>query len=133
MSDYFLGEIRLFPMRYAPKGWMPCEGQLLAISQNQALFALLGTQYGGNGSSNFQLPDFRGRVPLGAGQVPAGMQAGVDSVTLTTINMPSHTHLAYASNSPADVVQPRPNSTLAESAGAGSNIYKTPHLVPYWL
>ncbi len=94
----FLGQITLFPYNFAPVGWALCEGQLLPISQNAALFSLLGVQFGGDGKSNFALPDLRGRVPMGQGQGPGlssyvvGNQQGVEQVTLTTATIPSHSH-----------------------------------------
>lgn len=98
MSQPFLGEIRPWAITFAPKGWAFCAGQLLPISQNSALFSLLGTLYGGNGTSNFQLPDLRGRVPLKYGQSIAGDSydigetGGEETVTLTALEMPTHTH-----------------------------------------
>ena len=88
MSEPFLGEIRLFAFNFAPRGWATCSGQILSISQNSALFALLGTTYGGNGQTTFALPDLRGRLPLHSGQGPGlapytlGEMAGSDTVTL---------------------------------------------------
>jgi microcystin-dependent protein len=94
----FLGQITLFPFFFAPRGWAFCEGQLMPISQNTALFSLLGTYYGGNGTSNFALPDLRGRAPVGQGQGPGlssydlgGIQ-GVETVTLLASQAPSHSH-----------------------------------------
>jgi microcystin-dependent protein len=100
MADPFLGEIRMAGFNFAPAGWALCQGQTLAISTNQALFALLGVQFGGNGTTNFQLPDLQGRVPLGQGNgigLPPyliGQKGGAQSVTLTLQNLPAHTHLA---------------------------------------
>jgi microcystin-dependent protein len=97
-TNPFLGEIRLFSGNFAPVGWAMCDGSLLAISQNTALFSILGTTYGGNGTTNFALPDLRGRVPMGAGQGSGltlrnlGEAGGVEQVTLTTAQMPAHTH-----------------------------------------
>lgn len=94
----FLAMIMLWPVNFAPRGWAYCQGQLLAISQNTALFSLLGTTYGGNGQTNFALPDFRGRVPVGTGQGPGlssynlGQLGGTEAITLTTNQMPAHTH-----------------------------------------
>ena len=94
----FLGQITLFPYNFAPSGWALCEGQLLPISQNTALFSLLGTQFGGDGVSNFALPDLRGRVPIGQGQGPGlsvysmGSQQGAEQVALTTATVPAHSH-----------------------------------------
>jgi microcystin-dependent protein len=94
----FLGQITLFPFNFAPKGWAFCQGQLLPISQNTALFSLLGTYYGGNGTTTFGLPDLRGRVPIGQGQGPGlsdydiGGVQGVETVTLLATQSPSHSH-----------------------------------------
>jgi microcystin-dependent protein len=98
MSSFYIGEIRLMPFNFAPKYWAFCNGQLLAINQNTALFSLLGTYYGGNGVNNFALPDMRGRVALGYGNGSSasyslGQSGGLESVTLTTQQMPGHTHL----------------------------------------
>src|ERR1700733_3142936 len=97
MGTPFLGEIRIFSFNFAPKGWANCSGQTLAINQNQALFALLGTQYGGNGQTTFALPDLQGRVPIAfgsgpGGQVDIGEEGGVETVTLTTSQAPAHSH-----------------------------------------
>lgn len=98
MSEPFIGEIRMFGGNFAPRGWAFCHGQLLPINDNQALFSLLGTTYGGDGRSTFQLPDLRGRVPVGQGQGPGlsarqlGEQFGQEQVTLTTAQIPAHTH-----------------------------------------
>ncbi|MGN6427271.1 tail fiber protein [uncultured Leifsonia sp.] len=95
MSEPFLAEIRLVPFTFAPTGWAFCDGQLLPIAQNTALFALLGTTYGGNGMSNFALPNLQGQVALGTdawGDYPLGTSAGAESVSLLTSEMPAHTH-----------------------------------------
>jgi microcystin-dependent protein len=98
--DPFVGEIRAIGFSFAPPGWFLCNGQILAISSYQALFALIGTTFGGNGTSTFQLPDLQGRVPLGVGQgagLPVyvwGQQGGAASVALTQQQMPAHTHVA---------------------------------------
>lgn len=97
-QDYYLGEIRYVAFNYAPQGWALCNGQTMSIQQNAALFSLLGTTYGGNGTTNFNLPDMRGRVPVGFGQGQQGTiynlgeTGGAESVTLTTSQMPSHSH-----------------------------------------
>ncbi len=110
--DPFLGVIMQFAFGFAPKGWALCNGQLMLIAQNQALFALLGTYYGGNGVTNFQLPDLRGRVPIGFGSGPGlpdyniGEQAGSQSVTLSTANMPAHNHIIRATAEAADASSP---------------------------
>ena len=103
MSTPFLGEIKIVSFNFAPKGWALCNGQLLPINQNQALFALLGTTYGGDGRVNFALPDLRGRVPMhfGAGFV-LGERAGEENHTLTLPEMPAHSHPVTGSSNPAD-------------------------------
>ena len=113
MADPFLGEIRMFGGNFAPTGWALCNGQLLSIAQNTALFSLLGTIYGGDGVTTFALPDLRGRVPLNQGQGPGlsaytpGEQTGAESVTLLVNQMPIHNHAVNADgqasgkNSPA--------------------------------
>lgn len=98
MSQAFLGEIRMFAGNFAPQGWAFCNGQLLAISQNDALFSLLGTTYGGDGITTFGLPDCRGRIPIHMGQGPGlssynlGTKGGVENVTLTLNQLPAHNH-----------------------------------------
>lgn len=97
MSDPFLGEMRMVSFTFAPNGWAQCNGQLLPIAQNQALFALLGTQYGGNGTTTFALPDLRGRVAIGpAANHPQGAAGGSATVTLSVDQMPLHGHAANA-------------------------------------
>jgi len=104
MSQPFVGEIRMFGGSFAPRSWAFCNGQVLPITQNQALFALIGTIYGGNGTSTFSLPDLRGRLPIGqgtgSGLTPrvAGELGGVEDVTLLTATMPAHTHRLEASS-----------------------------------
>ena len=101
-QDFIIGEIRMFAGNFAPKGWAFCQGQLLPIAQNQALFSLLGTTYGGDGMTSFALPDLRGRVPVGFGQGPGlsnrviGEQFGSELVTLNINQMPSHNHTVNA-------------------------------------
>lgn len=109
MSEPFVGEIRMFAGNFAPRGWAFCDGQLLAVSQNDALFSLLGTIYGGDGRTTFGLPDLRGRIPIHAGSGPGlserrlGSKAGAEKVTLTVNQLPSHTHRQRASsNIPSD-------------------------------
>src|SRR5688500_19053330 len=99
MADPFVAEIRIFAGNFAPTGWALCNGQLLPISQNTALFALLGTTYGGDGKSTFALPDLQGSVPIHAdnNQFPLGAQGGSQTVTLLQSEMPFHNHLANAS------------------------------------
>ncbi|MBV8278844.1 MAG: phage tail protein [Verrucomicrobia bacterium] len=97
MSDPYVGEIRMFAGNYAPAGWLFCEGQLLSIAENAVLFQLIGTTYGGDGINTFALPDLRGRLPIhqGSGFV-LGQLGGSETVTLTTQQMPAHTHTVYA-------------------------------------
>jgi len=112
MSDPFIGEIRLFGFNFAPVGWAMCQGQLLSISQNTALFSLLGTTYGGNGTTNFALPDLRGRVPLSMGQGTGlanyvlGQSAGAETTSLSAAQLPTHTHTLQGSAAPASSDQP---------------------------
>jgi microcystin-dependent protein len=102
MSDQFVAEVRIFPFNFAPIGWAFCDGQLLPLSQNTALFSLLGTTYGGNGKSNFALPDLQGLAPLQQGQGPGlslrdlGEIGGAEVVTLLQTEMPAHTHTAQS-------------------------------------
>src|SRR5690606_10934146 len=104
MADPFVAEIRIFPFNFVPKGWAWCNGDLLPLSQNTALFSLLGTTYGGNGKSNFALPDLQGRVPIHPGQGPGlslrdlGQAGGSATVSLIETELPTHTHRAYASS-----------------------------------
>jgi microcystin-dependent protein len=119
MSEPFLGQLLLVPYTFAPSNWQFCAGQTLSISQYTALFSLLGTNYGGNGTTNFMLPDLRGRVPVGAGNGPGlqvyviGETGGVETNVLSSTNLPSHTHSLMASNAPAGVAEPAAN-TLAK-------------------
>lgn len=113
MSEPFVGEIRMFAGNFAPRGWAFCDGQLLAVSQNDALFSLLGTIYGGDGRTTFGLPDMRGRLPLHAGQGPGlsmrrlGSKGGAENVTVTVNQLPSHNHTPFkASADTADDTAP---------------------------
>jgi microcystin-dependent protein len=123
MTDPFVSEIRIFGFNFPPKGWAYCDGQLLPISQNTALFALLGTFYGGNGQSTFALPDLQGRAPMPFGQGPGlspryqGEESGEPYVTLLESEMPAHPHTMLATNSPADVSSPTPTTAVARSTG----------------
>lgn len=122
MAEPFLAEIRIMSFEFPPKGWALCNGQLLPISQNQALFSLLGTTFGGNGQTNFALPDFRGRVPIhvGNGHV-LGQQAGEQAHTLSSNELPTHAHVFDASSNPATSNTPSP--TLGLAASSGSQLY----------
>jgi len=119
MSDPFLGEIKIISWNYAPKGWAFCNGQSLPINQNQALFSLLGTMYGGNGQTTFALPDFRGKVPIhvGAG-FTQGQTGGETAHTVTMSEMPQHPHFANAANVDATTNTPSNTMVLAKSQGA---------------
>ena len=119
----YVGEIRLFAGNFAPAGWAFCDGSLLPISENEVLFQLIGTTYGGDGQSTFAIPDFRGRVPIGAGQGVGlsnrilGENAGQEIVTITTANMPSHSHTGrvVVNNTNASTSVPNTNSSIATS------------------
>jgi len=121
MSDQFVAEIRIFPFNFAPTGWAFCDGQLMPISQNTALFALLGTTYGGDGKSTFALPNLQGSAPMQQGQGQGltdrflGEQSGVESVTLLVSEIPLHTHSMMASVENATQGTLSPNITLASS------------------
>jgi microcystin-dependent protein len=113
MADPFVAEIRIFPFNFAPKGWAWCDGQLLPISQNTPLFALLGTTYGGNGKSNFALPDLQGSAPMHPGQGPGlsmhslGEIGGSETVTLLQSEIPAHTHMMMAATDIGDQNNPQ--------------------------
>lgn len=119
MSDPFIGEVRAVGFNFAPRGWLLCAGQLLAISQNTALFSLLGTTFGGDGVRTFALPDYQGRSPVGMGNglgltpIVQGEVAGSENVTILTTQMPVHTHLATAAQTGSDA-----NATAASPSGA---------------
>ena len=121
MSEPFLAEIIIFAGNFAPRGWAFCDGQLLAVSQNDALFSLLGTTYGGDGRTTFALPDLRGRVPVGSGQGPGlsdrrwGERAGVEDVALTGNDVAPHTHQINASNLVPNRESPEGNYLAASS------------------
>jgi microcystin-dependent protein len=121
--DPFVAEIRCFGFNFAPTGWAQCNGQLLPISQNTALFSLVGTYYGGDGKSTFALPDLMGRVPLHQGQGQGltdyflGEQTGTETVTLIQSETPAHTHTVQARANAGDLQAPSPNRALAQSTG----------------
>jgi microcystin-dependent protein len=115
----YLGAICLFAFDFPPRGWTVCAGQLLPIAQNQALFALLGTMYGGNGQTTFALPDLRGRVPMHVGQgagLPAVVQGelgGSENVTLLATQIPAHNHIAFVNNGTSTVSTPAAGNSIA--------------------
>lgn len=129
MADPFVAEIRIFPFNFAPKGWAWCDGQLMPLSQNTALFSLLGTTYGGDGKSNFALPDLQGRAPMHPGQGPGlslhdlGETGGSETVTLLESEIPAHSHGLTAQGAPGDSATPQGNA-YARVIGA------TPYLAP---
>jgi microcystin-dependent protein len=126
MSQPFLGEIRPLPYNFAPRGWAFCAGQLFPISQNTALFSLLGTTYGGNGQTTFALPDLRGRLAISSGQGPGlsnytlGSQSGVEAVTLLVTEMAAHNHPANCVDVLAGLPSPSGNVWAADGAGITS-------------
>jgi microcystin-dependent protein len=126
MSDYFVGEIRLFSFDYAPQDWHICDGSLLPIQGNQALYALLGTQFGGDGHTNFALPDFRGRVPVGVTTYPTnvpqgatryqtGNKGGSETVALTTAQVPPHNHTVKVNTTTGAALASNPPNYLSSS------------------
>jgi microcystin-dependent protein len=125
MAQPYVGEIRMFAGNFAPAGWMFCEGQLLPISENETLFQLIGTTYGGDGQSTFGLPDLRGRLPLhqGNGFILAET-GGAEEITLTVNQMPAHTHQVLATANTASAAAPQ-DQVLAASSGATISPYGT--------
>lgn len=130
MSEPFLGEIRIWSGNFAPRGWAFCQGQLLSIAQNTALFSILGTTYGGNGQTTFGLPDLRGRAPISQGQGPGlssyvlGQMSGVENVTLTLNELPAHNHTVALSGT-GDV-----SVSLGASSANGNASTPGPTTVP---
>src|SRR5437773_7747645 len=122
MADPFVAEIRIFPFNFAPKGWAWCDGQLLPLSQNTALFSLLGTTYGGDGKSNFALPDLQGRAPMHPGQGPGlslhdlGETGGSETVTLLESEIPAHSHAMMAQNVPLGSLTSAAGNTFTHPA-----------------
>lgn len=129
MADPFVAEIRIFPFNFAPKGWAFCEGQLLPLSQNTALFSLVGTTYGGDGKSTFALPNLQGSAPMHPGQGPGlslhdlGETGGTPTVTLLESEIPAHTHVMNASA--ADAIERLPGNQLP-ATGIGIGQYAAP-------
>ena len=130
MTDPFVAEIRIFPFNFPPRGWAFCDGQLMSISQNTALFSLLGTTYGGDGRTNFALPNLQGRAPMHPGQGPGlslydlGEVGGTDTVTLLQSEAPAHPHAWNASNQ--DATNQSPVSELTASGVGGITMYAAP-------
>ena len=126
MADPFVAEIRMFGFNFAPRGWAFCNGQLLPLSQNTALFSLLGTTYGGDGKSNFALPNLQGSVPMHPGQGPGlslhdlGEVGGSETVTLLLSEIPVHPHQLKAGADPANAQIPNDQLTLARSSGGSA-------------
>jgi len=126
MSEPFIGEIILFAGNFAPRGWALCQGQLLSIAQNTALFSILGTTYGGDGVTTFALPDLRGRVPVGQGQGPGlsnyvlGEQSGSENVTLIITEIPAHNHMVNCVNGDGDKQTPVSNLLANDGSGAAN-------------
>ncbi|HEX7175543.1 MAG TPA: tail fiber protein [Pyrinomonadaceae bacterium] len=129
MADPFVAEIRIFPFNFAPKGWAWCNGQLLPLSQNTALFSLLGTTYGGDGKSTFALPDLQGRAPMHPGQGPGlslhdlGETGGSETVSLLISEIPAHTHALRASS---EIGEDRTPAGEAIAQSTGGFLYRTP-------
>lgn len=127
MSDAYLGEIRLisYPSGKVPMGWAACDGRMMDLQHNQALFALLGTTYGGDGKTNFALPDLRGRVPVAASAtLKPGTHGGAETVTLDASTMPAHTHLMQVSTNPA--TQTNTANHIYAAAPATTPVYGVP-------
>ena len=130
MSDPFIGEIRIFAGDFAPRGWAFCNGQLLSLAQNTALFAIIGTTYGGDGRTNFALPNLQGRAPMHPGRGPGlterrlGERSGAEEALLTQDTTPSHNHPLKASLPLAEDDDPGPDQYLATARGAG--VYAPP-------
>ena len=123
MAEPFLSEIRIMSFGYAPRGWAMCNGQLLPINQNQALFSLLGTTFGGNGQTNFALPDLRGNVPIHVGQgFTLGQKGGEANHTLTTSEMPLHLHTSNGATANGTAIIPTANYL----AGSPNQLYQPP-------
>jgi len=130
--DPFVAEIRIFPFNFAPKGWAFCDGQILPLSQNTALFSLLGTTYGGDGKSNFALPDMQGNAPMHPGQGPGlslhdlGETGGSDTVTLLESEIPSHSHNLMCLPAPANRTAPGGNSMARVQGLTGPYVAASP-------
>lgn len=131
MADPFVAEIRMFPFNFAPKGWAFCNGQLLPISQNTALFSLLGTFYGGNGKTTFGLPNLQGSAPIHTDDVSfsLGQQGGTETVTLLESEIPVHNHNIRVAEEPATLLAPGPDRVLSRSSGGNAYLNPPANLV----
>ena len=129
MSEPFIAEIRIFAGNFAPRGWAFCDGQLLPIAQNTALFSLIGTTYGGDGRTTTALPNLQGRAPMHPGRGPGltsrrlGQRGGVETITLTEAQMPNHTHTLMSGNTPFNRTRDPVNNSL--NRGVGGSQYQT--------
>jgi microcystin-dependent protein len=138
MADPFVAEIRIFPFNFAPKGWAWCDGQLLPLSQNTALFSLLGTTYGGNGKSNFALPDLQGSAPMHPGQGPGlslhdlGETGGSETVSLLESEIPAHAH-AFGTGKDATSPSPTSGAPAAATAVANQPMYAASSASNVWM
>jgi microcystin-dependent protein len=131
MAEPFLSEIRIMSFNFAPKGWALCNGQLMPINQNQALFSLLGTTFGGDGRVNFALPDVRGRTPIHVGSGHTlGERGGEQAHTLSIAEIPTHTHTVNATTIPATTNSPGPTVLTAQSTSANLYASAAQNLVP---
>ena len=131
MSEPFIAEIRIFAGNFAPRGWAFCDGQLLPIAENTALFSLIGTTYGGDGRTTTALPNLQGRAPMHPGRGPGltarrlGEKVGVETVTLSEAQIPSHSHTVRATTSPAPVGTTAPSNTTALARAGGGQAYQS--------
>ena len=135
MSEPFLAEVRIVGFNFAPRGWAFCDGQILPINQNQSLYSLLGTTYGGDGRTSFALPDLRGRTPIHIGRSDGGtdhregQKSGEETHTLSAAVMPQHTHTAQASSATATAAPPRPTGNMLAGSAPGEVYHGAANLV----
>lgn len=125
MLEPLIGSVAMVAFDWAPQGWLPCDGRLLPIQQYTPLYALLGTFYGGDGKTTFGLPDLRGRVPVGPGRYGLGEKAGLETVPLTTLQIPAHGHVVAASSVGGRGAKSDPTGSVP-AGGCGQNIYTSP-------